>query len=293
MKKTPKSLYPKLIEASYRQYLLGLVNEIKRTIRKIVFPVIDHVNIRQDAPPRNENWADEVDNTMHYLKISSASIVNEPNLRAHLISIGKKTNAWNDKEWRKVMHSVLSVDVFKKEAWLGSHLKAFVNTNTSLVTKLSTDTQHEVRRVIENGIRSGDTSRTIREALISETGLRGLNEVPWLNKVEARAQLIARDQIGKLNGELTNLRQTELGIETYYWRTMEDEVVRPEHAALDGMLCRWDDDSVYSDDDGKTWQGRTSEMFDGKPGEDYQCRCSAEANFTDEDFIAPELREAA
>ena len=103
--------------------------------------------------------------------------------------------------------------------------------------------------------------------------------MPALRKVENRAKLIARDQVSKLNGEIAQLRQRNIGIERYYWRTMTDERVRPEHQSMDGLMCRWDDPSVYSADKGKTWKPRTGDMVRLHPSEDYQCRCYADPVF--------------
>ena len=52
------------------------------------------------------------------------------------------------------------------------------------------------------------------------------------------------------------------------------ERVRESHRALNGKLCRWDDDTVYSEDGGKTWKSRAAiGGYIGHPGADYQCRC--------------------
>jgi SPP1 gp7 family putative phage head morphogenesis protein len=51
---------------------------------------------------------------------------------------------------------------------------------------------------------------------------------------ESRAQLIARDQIGKLYGNVHEARQRDLGLKAYFWRTAQDERVREEHAAREG-----------------------------------------------------------
>ena len=75
-----------------------------------------------------------------------------------------------------------------------------------------------------------------------------------------KAKLIARDQTGKLFGQLNKERQTAAGIRKFVWRTMEDERVREEHEALDGQEFSWDDPPD-----------------EGMPGEPIQCRCTAEA----------------
>lgn len=81
---------------------------------------------------------------------------------------------------------------------------------------------------------------------------------------KSKADFLARDQVLKLNGQLTQVRQTGAGITKYIWTTSRDERVRPAHADLDGTECLWSSPPVISDD------GRT-----GHPGDDFQCRCVA------------------
>ena len=75
---------------------------------------------------------------------------------------------------------------------------------------------------------------------------------------DSRAKLIGRDQVSKATGELNNIRQTEVGIERYKWRTAEDTRVRPEHAANNGKIFSWGDPPPT-----------------GHPGHDVNCRCVA------------------
>ncbi len=75
---------------------------------------------------------------------------------------------------------------------------------------------------------------------------------------ESRAELIARDQTLKLNGEIAATRQQAAGVDRYVWSTSQDDRVREEHAALEGETFEW-----------------TSPPEPGHPGEDFQCRCIA------------------
>jgi SPP1 gp7 family putative phage head morphogenesis protein len=223
-------------------------------------------------------WPDTVNTVMSKIKVSFDNETTDFSIYA--ANIGQRTSAWNNKQWRKTMKKVLGVDdIFRPENYLGSRLKAFVHTNTDLITKLSTETVTGIRRTVEEGIRKQERYETIRDNIIEE----------GFATTESRAELIARDQVGKLNGELTELRQTSLGINKYIWRTAQDERVRESHEVLSGMLCSWDDDTIYSDDGGATWKDRDSiGAFIGAPGEDYQCRCYGEAVFDD---IIQELEE--
>jgi hypothetical protein len=77
-----------------------------------------------------------------------------------------------------------------------------------------------------------------------------------------------------------------VGLTMYIWETSGDERVRgnpsgkypnarPSHYLMDGLLCRWSDSAVYSQDGGKTWIDRPSGAVILHPGQDYQCRCTA------------------
>lgn len=106
---------------------------------------------------------------------------------------------------------------------------------------------------------------------------------------DGRAKVLARDQTAKMNTSLNAIRQTNLGIDTYIWKTANDERVvgRPggkypkisklhrNHWMMQGLLCKWEDPTVYSDDKGKTWKKRLQEMPQVHPGVDIMCRCRA------------------
>ena len=57
----------------------------------------------------------------------------------------------------------------------------------------------------------------------------------------SRAELIARDQVLKLNAEVTQRRHEAAGITEFVWSTSRDERVRPDHKALEGKRYRYDD----------------------------------------------------
>jgi uncharacterized protein with gpF-like domain len=75
---------------------------------------------------------------------------------------------------------------------------------------------------------------------------------------------------------LTQLRQTELGVSKYIWRTSRDERVRESHRAMEGRTAVWDDPAVYLDDEGDRHPRSGIGGVELHPGEDFQCRCFAE-----------------
>lgn len=137
--------------------------------------------------------------------------------------------------------------------------------NASLITNMITEFKQRISTTIMTNVQSGERSTNLITQIKEDFGVS-----------KSRAELIARDQTSKLNGSLTKVRSQALGSKTYIWSGVADERERASHYALNGALCRWDDPSVYSDDNGETWQPRKRiGAFIGHPSDDYNCRCSA------------------
>lgn len=129
----------------------------------------------------------------------------------------------------------------------------FRDQNIALMEKAARDYVDDVRDVLEEpdtfGLRVEDLSKRIQERA---------------DVSKSRADLIARDQTLKLNGQLNQTRQENAGVVEYIWSTSHDERVRPIHVELDGTRQRWSDPPV-TDEDGNV----------NHPGQDFQCRCVA------------------
>ena len=189
--------------------------------------------------------------------------------------------AANVKEWSKHTTRVLGLS-FKNSAgdWWPDLRDRWADRNYDLIKNLARDYIGRINDHVERAVTNGWSYKDLASDIASMgEGMTG-----------GRARLIARDQVGKLNGQLTQAQQTEVGIDVYEWDTAGDERVRgrpggkypdasPSHWALQGMLCKWSDSSVYSDDGGKTWKPRTDDMPDGTPGSDISCRCTAIPSF--------------
>lgn len=140
-----------------------------------------------------------------------------------------------------------------------------VSDNVDLITSIHTDFIHDIGAAVFDNMKDGGRHENLID-IIKERG----------NVTRNRARLIARDQTSKLNADLTEARNVALGLDLYEWGGTGDERERDSHFVLNGMLCKYSDPTVYSDDGGKTWKKRsTIGAFIGKPGEDYQCRCLA------------------
>ncbi|QHJ84901.1 MAG: hypothetical protein [Caudoviricetes sp.] len=180
-------------------------------------------------------------------------------------NFANKVQFQNKDQFKRNFNNAFGVDigsVIDKEV-LGDTMTAAISENVSLIQSIKTDFINDIGSNVftrfKKGFRHADMINEIRE--------RG-------NVTYSRAKLIARDQTAKLNAAFEEERSIKLGFDEYVWQGTGDERERESHRVLNGMLCKYSDPTIYSDDDGKTWKKRsTIGAFIGKPGEDYQCRC--------------------
>lgn len=139
------------------------------------------------------------------------------------------------------------------ERWTSSVLQLIKFEGTKMVPSIPTEhfkkLQDITQRAVHSGLRTEELQKQLRQ-------LDGVSK--------RRAEVIARDQIGKYNGRMTQIRQEEIGSKSYFWRTSKDEQVREEHQAREGK---------------KFYYSRPPK--DGNPGQPVQCRCWAEPDFDD------------
>lgn len=131
-------------------------------------------------------------------------------------------------------------------------LRDTVAENVTLISSIPERLHAQVERVIVEGIESGSRVETIAKRIEER-----------FHVSESRARLIARTEVNKLNGRLTQMRNEELGIDRYRWITSRDSRVRHDHRVLDGTIQRWDSPPIIDQRTG----------IRGGPGQIWNCRC--------------------
>lgn len=169
-------------------------------------------------------------------------------------AIASEADRRHSDEWYRRVRSATGIDVVTTEGWRGEELDQWARQNAALIRSVHTGAVATMEREIEEAFAAG----TRPEDLARRWRQRGLP----LNfgTVEGRAKVIARDQLNKLNGRLSEMRQREAGVTEYDWRTSHDQRVRDEHASREGKRYQWDKPPP-----------------DGHPGRPVQCRCVADA----------------
>lgn len=164
-------------------------------------------------------------------------------------SVASKSKA----EWTRQAKAAVGIDLAAIEPNLAPVMSTFRRANLELITSMAKDKIERVKAILDDAPNA--RVETIRDRILEEGGV-----------TKRQAALIARDQVLSLNAQVTQRRHAAAGVSKYIWRTSGDGDVRPAHRALDGKVFSYDDPPVV---DAK--KGRREH-----PGEDYQCRCTAE-----------------
>lgn len=126
-------------------------------------------------------------------------------------------------------------------------------SNARLITGITGTQASEIAEAVQRAQEAGALSATLAKELQERFGF-----------AKRRAELIARDQLAKITGQVSAASQRALGITRFTWRSMNDRRVRPEHVLRNGKMYRYD-------------APPSGEL----PGVPILCRCYGEPNFDD------------
>lgn len=262
LKRMPKVLPPKNLEREYERQLVGVLESLNKLIQSRIISQIPRwskeFETHRPANIKNDDASDDIMAAMEDVKLSLSREYTPQEVERLARKVGMSVSDYNAYLLKNGMQRVLGFDVFFAQPYLKAELTMFSNLNASLIKDMTDNAMARVQKDVMLGFSQG-----VRAEEIAENISKYID--PLDGTVRSRARLIARDQVNKLNGQLTELRQSELGITRYVWRTVGDERVRDSHAKNDGKIFSWSDPPSET----------------GNPGEDVQCRCYAEPVISD------------
>jgi len=170
-------------------------------------------------------------------------------------NVGNTTKA----AWARQAKAAVGVDLAKIEPNLAPLTERFRRENLDLIVSMAKDKVARVKAILDDAPNA--RVETIRDRILEE------GEV-----TKRQAALIARDQVLSLNAQVAQARHEAAGITQYVWRTSGDGDVRPDHKALNGKVFSYDAPPVVNASEVRRGRAERREH----PGQDYQCRCTAE-----------------
>lgn len=248
--------FPDNAERTYAAKLRAAVLRARAAVERILPLILSNVRRAQEQMPRADSLRqDDVDLDIQSLREAIVEAFGDDLFARELArDVTSGVAQFNKQQFDRVVQSVVGVNVFTPEPWLVQAIAAAGAENIQLITSIPQQLGTQVGALLGRAYAGGLRWEQLQADILKRFDVS-----------QSRAELIARDQVGKFNGQLTALRQQSIGVTEYIWRTSLDERVRPEHAEREGEKFRWD-----------------KPPSDGHPGEPIQCRCFAEAVLPDD-----------
>lgn len=251
--------FPSAIEATYKRKLLArvsaaqtlLLRKLARLIaaRRKAEAAAEKEAARGDAAaePDLADWLKVVE------EVRVAYTAAFPPPEGELGALAKQLDLFTTGHVTRTIQTVAAIDIGKQPG-LTKLYQTWTSGNVDLIKSIDAVHFDQIRDVVYDAVKTGKTT----DRLIADLQER-------YSVTRSRAELIARDQVGKLNGQITMQRQVSVGVSRYKWMSSHDERVRASHRALDGEVFAWNDPPP-----------------EGHPGYPVQCRCSAIPVWDDE-----------
>lgn len=251
----PRQMQPDTIRMSYYAALRAFVEAAHDLVGEMLLPELPALFAaaaleRGDA--RLDAAGDDIHRRMKAIVDRYFKRFTNEKLGDTASEFGRRTSDFQRIQLARQFKAGLGIDVVMTEPSLAPRIAAFTAENVSLIKSIPVHYFDEIEKLTIAGARGGQRWEEIQDDLTDR-----------FNVSKSRAQVVARDQVGKFYGELNRVRQVDLGVEGYRWRGVLDNRERSEHLDREGNFYRWDDPPA-----------------DGNPGEPVQCRCYGEPDLT-------------
>lgn len=233
--KVPPQRFPREAIILYKKELLALTTHLTEIVEQelagklsSLFPA--NVQTNDSRTTHADASKKDIERIVNGIKIKFGKTYTERVAQRAAAKAANKVETINKSQFARQFKSALGIDITALNPNVSSRINEFVAENVTLIKSIEERYLFDIQRTLEDsaakGLHASDVMKLIKE--------RG--EVS-----DSRAELIARDQVNKLNAGLTQVRQENLGVGKYIWRTAQDERVRESHRDLDGLMFSWDD----------------------------------------------------
>lgn len=172
-----------------------------------------------------------------------------------------KVTMWHVRKLSSQLTYATNVDLVTPLGGARGTVEDMLARNVALIRNVSDETRGRIADIVFRGLQNRTPIRDIGKEIDQAVGLG-----------KARSLRIASDQTVKLSAALDELRQRQLGFESFIWRHSGKTHYRPEHKARDGKVFSWESDVAKTD----------------PPGYAPFCGCKALAHMDMDEENAPE-----
>ena len=256
-----KVQFPDGVEREYRRALHRRLDKLHALVMRRIDPVLSRIGPELDERARELGRADATPD--QHAKVFTQAINGArlvfgreypvEHAKTDVERAGKQTSQHNAEQVKKSFKQVLAIDPVLGNRGLKEKLVSFESKNLRLIKDVDEQYLRQVEGKVVDAVRRGVRHEEFADIIEDRLGV-----------AQSRAKLIARDQIGSLNGELTSQRHQELGVSRFMWMTADDERVRDLHDLLGEQIFEYSDPPS-----------------EGVPGQPINCRCWARPMISD------------
>lgn len=276
--------YPQSNETKYRSLVMRYLQLLNKSIKAYMPEMIKYMQTIQSnsemhldaADPRmNINFHDpnriiegKVRQVFNQIEATLEEEQVKFGLEAAIGEVADETQEFTLREWRQIVRKTMGLDIredYFRGADYDALLSSWTQQNVSFIKSINRDCLREMEQVVMESFTVGKTIRQMSKDIQNR-----------FDVTKSKARLLARDQMGTLNSQITQTQHRSAGVSEYEWSDSGDERVRDCHAELNGKKFRYDEPPAmwYMTKHGRVYTGRHC-----NPGEDYQCRCIAKPVF--------------
>jgi len=269
----PRPLQPTAIERSYHAAIIARVNTLARRhfedVRGEVLQELVRLRQRQgqaagerqDADPDAREDGRRARALIDGAARRFAEEFRPRDLHAVAEQFGRRLDEHARAQLDAQLRAAIGVPLSALSKPLRDQVEGWAATNVDLISTVPERYFDRLRAHVEDAFEAGTHPATLAEEM-SDAYEVSVND----------ARRIARDQLGKLNADVTQARHEEIGVTRYTWRTSRDGRVRDNHVDLEGVVCSYDDPPMG---------GGTTAREAGHPGSGIECRCYPEPYLQD------------
>lgn len=257
-----KPIYPQGIEREFQRVTNAYMRLVNQVMKKHLPEIRKAAAAERDAKRRQDDASDLMKAVEKAFRAMGEELDRSTvkfGLRQKLEDLATMTRKLSIQEWKREVKATLGIDLLD-DYYLGEfyrqQIQSWVEENVGLIKSMPQEALTEMQNIVSQGFKTGKSVTSIVGDIRTTYGIK-----------KSSARLLARDQLGKLNSQLTRQQQTDAGVTEYVWSTSKDSRVRGSHRSLDGKTFKWSDPPVV------TPPGKPARRC--HPGEDYQCRCVA------------------
>lgn len=253
-KMLPRQQHPDQIARAYTRRIQSLMKRLHTETLEALKPTLEELTAGASRVATTDALStrpDALTVKLDTLRARAAVLFGREKLAGIVEPFAEQTEKFQAEQLNRQLREAVSIDVVGSEPWIGKAVEEFTQENVALIRTIPSRYFDEIETLVR---------REAADGVRWEELVDGIEERYDVSR--SRSKILARDQVGKFYGDLNRVRQTDLGITRFIWRTVRDNRVRPEHADIDGESFAW------------------GSAPDGGPGEAVLCRCYAEPDLT-------------